>query len=181
MRIIQVLSLLTIPLLFNAFGQESTPKAKVTSFAQTDMSQAAARFELYKKCDSIYGAEIRTRTGEFQKKMMNLMKIVRATEYKKKQSNAKLRKMGENFNQLRVKDSLAYLDTSANRMQRRKEVLAERLAAMKELGVEERRIRNDPEMIKIWRSIADLRKQIDDSVAVIVKNDTKCLSCYKAP
>jgi histone deacetylase complex regulatory component SIN3 len=154
------------------------PQTPANPYAQKALAQSAARMALQKKCDATYGDTIRKRTGDLQKQMMDLMEKERSAASAKRKNNPTFRKMGENYKQLHVKDSLAYTDTSANRMQRRKDAQNARLDAMKKMRAEERKIEIDPELAKIRQSIAVLRKQIEDSISVIIKNDPKCLSCY---
>jgi hypothetical protein len=156
------------------------PQKPLHPYPQISKAQAAAQFELRMKCDSTFGAEIKMRTGDLQKKMMDLLRTERTTENTKRQNNSNLRKMQDNFKQFHVKDSIAYRDTSVNKMQLRKDAQNERIAAMNKMRTEEGKIYNDPELIKIRQSIADLRKQIEDTIVVIVKDDSKCLSCYKS-
>jgi hypothetical protein len=156
------------------------PRTQANPYAQKALAQASARMALQKKCDATYGDTIRKRTGDLQKQMMDLMQKERTVANTKNQKNANLRKMRESNKKLRAKDSLAYRDTTANRMQRRKDMQNERFAAMKKMRAEERKIETDPELVKIRQSIAAMRKQIEDSISVIIKNDPKCLSCYKS-
>lgn len=188
MRIIQISCLLTILFFFNVLGQGSTTpvnspvRSQVRPSNQTPqmaIADAKARMEVRRKCDSTYRAEIQLRTGDLRKKLMDLVQKQQTLENNKRQNNANLRKMQDGFKKQRIKDSLAYQDTSANRMQRRKDAQNERLAAMKKWQTEQGKIYNDPELRKIRQSIVALRKQIEDSIAVIVKDDSNCLSCYK--
>lgn len=135
---------------------------------------------LRKKCDSTYAKDIHTRTDSLQKKLMDLTEKEHSLANKKRQGNTNLIKMQNDFKKLRVRDSLAYRDTSANRMKHRKDVQNERLAAMIKMRTEEGKLNNDLELVTIRQSIAVLRKQIEDSTVVIVKDDPDCISCYRA-
>lgn len=162
-------------------SSQASPKSQITPKSYTKaLTGTKTRFKILMKCDSIYGAEIRSRISDLQKKLMDLMQTEREAECKKQQNNANLQKIQDNFDQLHTKDSIAYHDTSAKKIQLRKEAQTERLAVMYKMQAEEGKVYNDPELVKIRQSIADLRKQIRDTIAVIVKNDSLCLSCYKS-
>jgi hypothetical protein len=143
-----------------------------------ELDGAKARMGVRMKCDSIYGAEIKKRTVDLQKQLMDLMQKEQTTENTKRQNNSNLKKMNETCKQLRIKDSLAYRDTSVNKMKLRKDAQDEKMAAMQKMRAEEAKMYNDPELQKIRQTIVDLRKQIQDTIAVIVKDDSNCLSCY---
>lgn len=199
MRIVGSICFMTILLFTIAYGQQpaapggkapvktpaktkdataAQPRIAANSDVEQAIARAKARIALQKTCDSLYGKEIKARTGDLQKKMMDLVLQERATESKKYETNANFRKMHESNKLSCVKDSLAYGDTSANRMQRRKDAQNARFEAMKKMRTEEAKIRNSPELLKIRKNIAVLRKQIKDSVAVIIKDDQKCRECY---
>jgi hypothetical protein len=145
---------------------------------QQAIAEANQRRLTRTKCDSTYGQEIRKRTGDLQKKMMDLVQKEKATATTKHKKNAKFTKMQNDFKKIKEKHAISYKDTTANGMKRRKAAELERRNAIKKLQDEERKMNNDPELLKIRQSITAIRKQIDDTISVIVKDQT-CLECYK--
>lgn len=181
MNKIKLVSLTIFLLFWNVFSANTVVPANpqtANNYAQKALAQVAAQKALHKKCDATYGEEIRKRAGDLQKKLMDLMEKERSTALKKRQNNSTIRNMQENFRTLHVKDSIAYRDTSANKIQRRKEAQAERMKAMEKMLAEQRKLDKDPDLAKIRQSIAATQKQIDDTISVIVKGDQTCLECY---
>lgn len=146
-----------------AAGPALTPLAK-KAMEEADRNNAL-RKECYEKYGQLIGAQVQSESKE----LYDLMLQERVTEKRLRSEDKQLSRL-----QKEMKES-----ASAAPLQIQNGTYGKRRTEMYDsLLIAEERIKNSPEMKKIYSRSEELRRRIDLKITAILVNDTKCKQCY---